>query len=99
MLAMVASRTTISWAMEISTRAQPRCCLRSGVDAGSRSSVVDSDMGFLSVVSGGAERGGPSGPESGREDDLVDDPGDRVLVGRVPHEEEPVEHDPRERGG
>ena len=26
MLAIVASSTTISWAMQISTRAQPRCC-------------------------------------------------------------------------
>ena len=31
MLAIVASSTTISWAMQISTSAQPRCCFRSEV--------------------------------------------------------------------
>ena len=53
MLAIVASRTTISWAMQISTRAQPRCCAFpsevSTSGSGAPTVSVRSDMDFLTT--------------------------------------------------
>src|SRR5881392_36216 len=99
MLAIVASSTTISWATVISTRARPRRTGRpvSGCTAtaslGPSPTTVSSDMGCSSVSLGVwvGQRGG--------QDDLVDDARDGLLVGRQPHQEQAVQHDPGEGRG
>src|SRR6478735_8698299 len=102
MFAMVASSTTISWAIEMSTSAHPRrtCFLDALVSV-----VVVSDMGFLRVVGASLPNGaelvtGAVGRVHRRgQDDLVDDADDRVL-GRVLTENEvAVQDDSRERRG
>src|SRR6478736_3068946 len=96
MLAMVASSTTISWAIEMSTRARPSLSWPFGlVTTASRvapSSIVSSsDMWVsLALLRG---RGRRVGCQRGGQDDLVDHLADRVLVGRKPHQEETVQTD------
>ena len=85
MLAMVASSTTISCATEMSTRAHPRCCGwpcagEVGL-AARRWRSVSSDMRvpYCLVVSEVGEAA--QGRAGGGQDDLVDHPGDGLLVG------------------
>ena len=93
MLAMVASSTTISWAMQMSTRAQPRCRWPGGVGSAAcrRRSLRRGSWCLLAVGRWGGAAGG------GREDDLVDDPLDERRVGdRLAQDEDAVQDDPRE---
>src|SRR5689334_14203979 len=93
MLAMVASSTTMSWAIEMSTRAHPRwaCC------PGARASVCCLRSAMSKSFGIGVERSVVAG--GGREDDLVDDLGDELLVGQLTHDVHAVQDDACECGG
>src|SRR6478672_948952 len=95
MLAMVASSTTMSWAIEMSTRAHPRWACFPGARAGA-SVCVRSAMSKVLLWIGG-ERSAEAG--GGREDDLVDDTGDERLVRHLTHDVEAVQDDARQCGG
>src|SRR6478672_3253249 len=96
MLAMVASSTTISWATEMSTRAQPRWRWPEPV-AGSVACVVAMDIRLPWVRRRGC--GSDGGTRRGGDDDLVHHPGDRLLVGGEAEHEAAVQDDAREGGG
>src|SRR6478609_1214953 len=91
MFAMVASSTTMSWAIEMSTSAHPRwaCC------PGARASVCLRSVMRKSFGIGGELSVGAGG---GRKDDLVDDTGDERLVGQLTHDVHAVQDDAGERG-
>ena len=111
MLAMVASSTTISWATEMSTRAQPRwrvavpvarrCGRRCG-DVVMRSWVVAGCVTVGQAADGrrvGVVRGQAVGPVAAGHDDLVDDAGDGLLVGGLARDEAAVQDDPGQGRG
>ena len=99
MFTMVPSSTTISWATEMSTSAQPRC--RFWWLVGSATSVgalaVSVMRSCLSVGQGLVRRPGRA-VAHGRQDHVVDDPGDGVVVGLEAHHEGAVQEDPGQRG-
>src|SRR5215217_919019 len=96
MLAMVASSTTISWAMVISTRARPRrgpvVDSSAMASSGPSPTTTLSDIDVSSVLSGRVF-------QSRGQDDLVDHVADGVPIGREPHQEESVQADACEGGG
>ena len=102
MLAMVASSTTISWATEIRTSAQPRwlwpCPAVDGCAVVTDPGVVSASlMGFLALSYRVWVVRGRVRVEHGGEDDVVDDALDDRVVGGEAHHEGAVQQDPGQR--